>query len=97
MTTRTESIIKVYIDTNVLVNYITGQTTDVASLNYVFKKRRKETLFTSSLALVQTITQLQKGNKNLIRVISELLNKELNKGAYSLLYTLLFRIKSMLQ
>ncbi|MCR5658330.1 MAG: PIN domain-containing protein [Bacteroidales bacterium] len=63
MTTRTESIIKVYIDTNVLVNYITGQASDVASLNYVFKKRRKETLFTSSLALVQTITQLQKGNK----------------------------------
>lgn len=63
MTTRIESIIKVYVDTNVLVNYITGQTADVASLNYLFKKRRKETLFTSSLALVQTITQLQKGNK----------------------------------
>ena len=63
MTTRTESIIKVYIDTNVLVNYITGQTADVTSLNYLFKKRRKETLFTSSLAVVQTITQLQKGNR----------------------------------
>lgn len=56
-------IIKVYIDTNVLVNYSTGQTNDMATLNYLFKTRRKETLFTSSLALVQTITQLQKGNR----------------------------------
>jgi predicted nucleic acid-binding protein len=60
---RTGSIIKVYIDTNVLVNYVTGQQDDVLVMNYLFKVRRKETLFTSSLALVQTITQLQKGNR----------------------------------
>lgn len=60
---RPETIIKVYVDTNVLVNYITGQDADVKALDYIFTKRRRETLFTSSLALVQTITQLQKGNR----------------------------------
>ncbi|MBR7023549.1 MAG: hypothetical protein IKI09_08810 [Bacteroidales bacterium] len=49
---KASTIIKVYIDTNVLVNYATGQEEDVAALNYIFKKRRKEALFTSSLALV---------------------------------------------
>ena len=60
---KAESVIKVYIDTNVLVNYATGREEDVAALNYVFRKRRKEALFTSSLALVQTVTQLQKDNR----------------------------------
>ncbi len=60
---KASTIIKVYIDTNVLVNYATGQEEDVAALNYIFKKRRKEALFTSSLALVQTVTQLQKDNR----------------------------------
>lgn len=63
MTKHSTSVIKVYIDTNVLVNYITGQKADIDALDYIFKKRRKEVLFTSSLALVQAITQLQKGNK----------------------------------
>ena len=57
---KAQSIVKVYIDTNVLVNYVTGQQDDVSVMNYLFKVRRKETLFTSSLALAQTITQLQK-------------------------------------
>lgn len=63
MNKKTESIVKVYIDTNVLVNYLTGQNDDVSVMNYLFKVRRKETVFTSSLAIVQTITQLQKGNR----------------------------------
>ena len=56
--------IRIYVDTNVLVNYCTGQQADVDALTYIFSKRRRETLFTSSLAIVQTITQLQKSNKS---------------------------------
>ena len=52
-------ILRVYVDTNVLINYCTGQTNDVKALRYVFSKRRKEVLFTSSLAVVQTISKLQ--------------------------------------
>jgi predicted nucleic acid-binding protein len=51
--------IHIYVDTNVLINYCTNQKKDVDALNYVFKKRRKEVLFTSSLAVVQTVTNLQ--------------------------------------
>ena len=54
---------RIYVDTNVLINYCTGQNDDVQALNYVFSKRRKEVLFTSSLAVVQTITKLQSGSK----------------------------------
>jgi predicted nucleic acid-binding protein len=54
---------RIYVDTNVLINYCTGQSDDVQALKYVFSKRRKEVLFTSSLAVVQTITKLQSGSK----------------------------------
>ena len=54
---------RIYVDTNVLINYCTGQHNDVKALQYVFSKRRKEVLFTSSLAVVQTITKLQSGSK----------------------------------
>ena len=54
---------RIYIDTNVLINYCTEQSADVQALQYVFSKRRKEALFTSSLAVVQTITKLQSGSK----------------------------------
>ena len=54
---------RIYVDTNVLVNYCTGQKDDVQALKYVFSKRRKEMLFTSSLAVVQTISKLQSGSK----------------------------------
>jgi predicted nucleic-acid-binding protein len=54
---------RIYVDTNVLVNYCTGQTADVSALKYIFSKRRKEALFTSSLAVVQVITQLQSDSK----------------------------------
>jgi predicted nucleic acid-binding protein len=56
-------ITRIYVDTNVIVNYCTGQTADVSALKYIFSKRRKEVLFTSSLAIVQTITQLQSKSK----------------------------------
>ena len=56
---------RIYVDTNVLVNYFTKQANDVQCLNYLFSKVRKEILFTSSLAKVQAITVLQtkKGNR----------------------------------
>ena len=54
---------RIYVDTNVLINYCTGQNKDVQALRHVFSKRRKEVLFTSSLAVVQTITKLQVGSK----------------------------------
>ena len=56
---KSDTLKKIYIDTNVLINYCTGQPTDRAGLDYLFKTRRKEVLFTSSLALVQTVTNLQ--------------------------------------
>ena len=75
--------IRIYVDTNVLVNYCTGQQADVDALTYIFSKRRRETLFTSSLAIVQTITQLQKSNKSrkaLDRAsVVELMNKLMAK------------------
>lgn len=54
---------KIYVDTNVIINYCTGVKEDVVALNYVFQKRRKEVLFTSSLAIVQTIANLQTKKK----------------------------------
>lgn len=50
---------RIYVDTNILINYCNGVVEDCETLNYIFKKRRKEVLFTSSLAIVQTITRLQ--------------------------------------
>ena len=55
--------IRVYVDANVLINYCTGQNNDVQALKYLFSKRRKEVLFTSSLAVVQTVSKLQSGSK----------------------------------
>jgi predicted nucleic acid-binding protein len=54
---------RIYVDTNVLINYCTEQSNDIKALQYIFSKRRKEILFTSSLAIVQTITKLQSGSK----------------------------------
>ena len=75
--------VRIYVDTNVLVNYCTGQQADVDALTYVFSKRRREALFTSSLAIVQTITQLQKSTKSRKAmertVVVELINKLMTK------------------
>lgn len=57
------TIQKIYIDSNVLINYCTGQPKEREALEYLFRTRRKEVLFTSSLALVQTITNLQTKKK----------------------------------
>jgi len=57
---------RIYIDTNVLVNYFTKQPDDVQCLDYLFSKVRKEILFTSSLAVVQAISILQTKKKNRI-------------------------------
>jgi len=53
----------IYVDTNVLRNYFTKQSADKACLDYVFSKKRKEILFTSSFAVGQIISGLQKGAK----------------------------------
>ena len=50
---------RIYVDTNVLVNYFTKQTDDVYCIDYLLAKVRKEILFTSSLAKVQAISILQ--------------------------------------
>ena len=57
-------VIRIYVDTNVLINYCTRQNNDVKALRYIFSKRRKEVLFTSSLAVVQTISKLQSTGKS---------------------------------
>lgn len=59
MTQRWKNLFNIYVDTNVLINYCTGQEDEVRALNYPFSIRTKERLFTSSLAIVQTITNLQ--------------------------------------
>ena len=56
--------LSIYIDTNVLRNFFTGQTADVECLKFIFSVRRKEKLFTSTLAVVQALSGLQKSNRN---------------------------------
>ena len=56
--------LSVYIDTNVLRNYCTKQTLDYVCLSYVFSVRRREKLFTSTLAIGQTLSGLQKSRSN---------------------------------
>jgi len=58
-----QSNYSIYIDTNVLANYFTNQPYDVACLQYLFSNKRKENLFTSTLALVQTASILQTSKK----------------------------------
>ena len=53
---------RIYVDTNVLVDYYTGQDSAISCLKYLFSTSQKENLFTSTLALVQTVSQLQKKN-----------------------------------
>ena len=50
---------RIYVDTNVLVNYFTRQANDMECLDYLFDNVRKEILFTSSLAKMQAISILQ--------------------------------------
>lgn len=50
---------KVYIDANVLIYYCTGVSKVKECIDYLINNRRKEVLFTSNLAIVQTIAKLQ--------------------------------------
>jgi len=73
-------IVRIYVDTNILINYCTEQQNDVEALDYIFAKRRKEVLFTSSLAIVQTISSLQaKGRNNRKAYSREKTIEQLNK------------------
>ncbi|MBR6250284.1 MAG: PIN domain-containing protein [Bacteroidales bacterium] len=51
--------ISVYVDSNILINYCNRIKVDCDALKYLFKKRRREVLFTSTLAIAQTIARLQ--------------------------------------
>lgn len=62
--TRKPQVLRLYVDTNVLVNYCTEKDNDKRALQRVFELRSKSVLFTSSLAVVQTITQLQSNRPN---------------------------------
>ena len=73
------TIKKLYIDSNVLINYCTSQIIDKTGLEYLFKKRRKEVLFTSSLAIVQTISILQTKKANRKAFSREQTVKVINK------------------
>lgn len=53
----------IFIDTNVLVNYKTGQQKDIVCLNYLFSRKRKEVLHTSVFALGQAASMLQSARK----------------------------------
>ena len=70
---------RIYVDTNILINYCNGIVADCETLNYIFKKRRKEVLFTSSLAIVQTITRLQTATSRWKAYTSECVVDMLNK------------------
>ena len=59
-----KKIVKIFLDANVLIDFATGQKDAVDTLNFLFKKRRKEVLFTSSLALCQMISTLQTKKKS---------------------------------
>jgi predicted nucleic acid-binding protein len=75
-----KDVIRVYVDSNVLINYCTGQQKDKAAVLHLSKKRSKELLFTSSLAVVQTISSLQAKGKNNRKAFSrEKTIQELNK------------------
>lgn len=54
---------RIYIDANVLINYCTGQSDDRAELRGLFSAKSSAMLFTSNLAIVQTIAKLQTKTK----------------------------------
>lgn len=54
---------RIYIDANVLINYCTGQADDRAELRGLFSAKSSALLYTSNLAIVQTIAKLQTKTK----------------------------------
>ena len=75
----TQQAIKIYVDTNVLINYCTEQKSEVDCLKYIFSQRRKEVLFTSTLALVQTISKLQTKTKSRKALTTEQTKQKINE------------------
>lgn len=54
----------IYIDANVLINYCTKQPSDYSELKRLFSVQSNSQLFTSNLAIVQTIAKLQTAGRN---------------------------------
>ena len=55
---RSPACIRVYVDSNALINFFTRQKDEIDAFKYLFEKRRREVLFTSTLAIAQTISNL---------------------------------------
>ena len=80
---KNQSYKRIYVDTNVLINYCNGIKDDCDTLDYIFTKRDNKLLFTSSLAITQTITRLQTStskrkayiSKDVVEMIEALLKK----------------------
>ncbi len=53
----------IFVDTNVLIGYFAEQQKEVTALNYIFSLKGK-LLYTSSLAIAQVISVLQKKQTN---------------------------------
>ena len=60
---RSPACIRVYVDSNALINFFTRQKDEIDAFKYLFEKRRREVLFTSTLAIAQTISNLQTKKK----------------------------------
>jgi len=52
--------ISIYVDTNVIRNYCVGQKAEIECLKFLFEKRKRKKLFTSTLAIGQIISVIQK-------------------------------------
>ncbi len=64
MKTSTKKLRRIYIDTNVLVGCFRGVKADVEAMKFMFQLNDNE-LYTSSLAIAQTISTLQGRKKDL--------------------------------
>ena len=56
--------VKIFIDSNVLRNFCTAQSADVECLHFLFEKRKRNTLFTSTLSIGQTLSHYKKSDFN---------------------------------
>ncbi|MCQ2605417.1 MAG: type II toxin-antitoxin system VapC family toxin [Bacteroidales bacterium] len=72
---RTPKCIRVYVDSNALINFFTQQKNEKDAFKYLFEKRRREVLFTSTLAIAQTISNLQTKKKTRAKFSKEQTNQ----------------------
>lgn len=72
---RTPKCIRVYVDSNALINFFTQQKNEKDAFKYLFEKRRREVLFTSTLAIAQTISNLQTKKKTRAKFSKEKTNQ----------------------